>query len=117
MEEVQEACTFIQEAAHDDANIIWGAVFDDELDEEIRITVIATGIKDKPETKLRPVKPRESVKTHERVRDVEAPAVVRKVKKVQQAVGFSSHHVESENDFIFDEDLYDQPTFLRKQAD
>ena len=43
--EVNEASTLIQEAAHEDANIIFGAVIDDEMPEdEIRVTVIATGL-------------------------------------------------------------------------
>ena len=41
--EVNNACMVIQEAAHDDANIIFGAVIDETLGDEIRITVIATG--------------------------------------------------------------------------
>ena len=43
--EVNEASTLIQEAAHEDANIIFGAVIDDSMPEdEIRVTVIATGL-------------------------------------------------------------------------
>ena len=41
--EVNEACLIIQEAAHENANVIFGTVLDDSLDDEIRITVIATG--------------------------------------------------------------------------
>jgi cell division protein FtsZ len=41
--EVNEACSIIQEAAHEDANIIFGAVIDENLEDEIRVTVIATG--------------------------------------------------------------------------
>lgn len=41
--EVDAAACLIQEAADEDANIIFGAVFDPELDSEIQITVIATG--------------------------------------------------------------------------
>jgi cell division protein FtsZ len=41
--EVNEACSIIQDAAHEDANIIFGAVIDENLQDEIRITVIATG--------------------------------------------------------------------------
>ena len=44
--EVQEACTIIQTAAHDDANIIFGAVLDDKMKDSVKITVIATGFKD-----------------------------------------------------------------------
>jgi cell division protein FtsZ len=41
--EVNEALTIIQEAAHDEANIIFGAVVDPELHGRVKITVIATG--------------------------------------------------------------------------
>jgi len=41
--EVHEAASLIQEEAHEDANIIFGAVIDEELGDEIRVTVIATG--------------------------------------------------------------------------
>ncbi len=41
--EVNNACMIIQEAAHEDANIIFGAVIDEALGDDIRITVIATG--------------------------------------------------------------------------
>lgn len=41
--EVNEAATLIQEAADPDANIIFGAVIDESLGEEVRVTVIATG--------------------------------------------------------------------------
>ena len=41
--EVNEASCVIQEAAHEDANIIFGAVVDPNLDGKIKITVIATG--------------------------------------------------------------------------
>ena len=41
--EVSEASTIIQEAAHEDANIIFGAVVDPQLAGKVKITVIATG--------------------------------------------------------------------------
>jgi cell division protein FtsZ len=41
--EVNQACSLIQEAAHEDANIIFGSVIDDELGDRLKITVIATG--------------------------------------------------------------------------
>jgi cell division protein FtsZ len=41
--EVTEAATMIEEAAHDDANIIFGSVIDPNMKDEVRITVIATG--------------------------------------------------------------------------
>ncbi len=44
--EVQQACTIIQGAAHEDANIIFGAVLDEKMKDAVKITVIATGFKD-----------------------------------------------------------------------
>lgn len=41
--EVNEACAIVEKAAHEDANIIFGAVIDEAMGEEIRVTVIATG--------------------------------------------------------------------------
>src|SRR6202049_4857875 len=45
LSEVNEASTIIQNAAHEDANIIFGAVLDERLGDEVKITVIATGFK------------------------------------------------------------------------
>jgi len=44
--EVQEACSIIQSAADEDANIIFGAVLDEKAKDAVKITVIATGFKD-----------------------------------------------------------------------
>ena len=46
--EVNEASTIIQSAAHEDANIIFGAVLDEKMKDEVKITVIATGFKEVP---------------------------------------------------------------------
>ena len=43
LEDVETAANLVQEAAHPDANIIFGASFDPSLDDEIRVSVIATG--------------------------------------------------------------------------
>jgi cell division protein FtsZ len=52
--EVNEASTIIQSAAHEDANIIFGAVLNEQMKEEVKITVIATGFKtDNPQRRER----------------------------------------------------------------
>ena len=43
------ASDIVRSEAHPDANIIWGVKFDDELEDEMRITIIATGF-DKKDT-------------------------------------------------------------------
>ena len=49
LEEVETAATLVQEAAHPDVNLIFGASFDEELEDEIRVTVIATGFDEEPQ--------------------------------------------------------------------
>ena len=48
LEEVEQAATLVQQAVHPDALTIFGATFDESLDDEIRVTVIATGFSDAP---------------------------------------------------------------------
>ena len=58
LEEVEQAATLVQEAVHPDALTIFGATFDETLDDEIRVTVIATGFskENKAEAPQQPVK-------------------------------------------------------------
>src|SRR6201997_1764262 len=51
--EVQQACTIIQGAAHEDANIIFGAVLDEKMKDNVKITVIATGFREVPAMRMR----------------------------------------------------------------
>ncbi|MGD0293633.1 MAG: cell division protein FtsZ [Terracidiphilus sp.] len=54
LSEVNEASLLIQSAAHEEANIIFGAVQDEKMGEEVKITVIATGFRDQmPERRAR----------------------------------------------------------------
>jgi cell division protein FtsZ len=52
--EVQQACSIIQSAAHEDANIIFGAVMDEKMKDAVKITVIATGFREMPLGRQRP---------------------------------------------------------------
>ena len=54
LEEVETAANLVQEAAHPEANIIFGAAFDDTLEDELRVTVIATGFDEKEEAAAAP---------------------------------------------------------------
>ncbi len=51
LDDIESAATLVQEAAHPDANIIFGAAFDEDMDDEIRVTVIATRFDEKPSLK------------------------------------------------------------------
>ncbi len=54
LEDVDLASSMISEAAHPDANVIWGLVFDDALDDEMRVTIIATGFENNGEEAAAP---------------------------------------------------------------
>lgn len=53
LEDAELASTLIAEEANPDANIIWGVTFDENLDDEMRITIVATGFEKKPEDATR----------------------------------------------------------------
>jgi cell division protein FtsZ len=54
LSEVNQASSLIQSAAHEDANIIFGAVLDEKMGDQVKITVIATGFRDQmPERRAR----------------------------------------------------------------
>ena len=55
LDDVEAAANLVQSSAHPDANIIFGATFDDSLDDEIRVIVIATGFEDS--SSIRPTEP------------------------------------------------------------
>ena len=58
--EVQQACSIIQSAAHEDANIIFGAVMDEKMKDAVKITVIATGFREAPTSRHRTTEVRTS---------------------------------------------------------
>lgn len=57
MDEVSEITDFIQDAAGDSANVIWGYGHDENLASEIRVTIIATGFEGKMNTMLEEIEP------------------------------------------------------------
>lgn len=107
LDQVKDAVALVQKEAHEEANIIFGAVIDDDLGEELRATVIATG--------FRRVQSREEMRP-QRVggtstvtrRDLDIPTF----KRAQlQSVAPAKKRER------LDADDLDIPTFLRKQAD
>jgi cell division protein FtsZ len=72
--EVQQACTIIQSAAHEDANIIFGAVLDEKMKDAVKITVIATGFREIPRSQQRPVEVHHSfASSHDNAMDFPDP--------------------------------------------
>ena len=108
LHEVEEAARIVQEAAHDEANIIFGAVIDPGLRDEVRMTVIATGFTERKEI-LTP-----SGKVVDLPRPSRAPAAAG-VGAWRKRPG----EMRAEGDDVLDggpSDL-DVPAFLRRQAD
>jgi len=124
--EVNEAATMIQEEAHEDANIIFGAVIDEKMKDEIRVTVIATGFGEKEETQRpKPVlqglvsaaaaKNKKVVHLGTIVDDLDAPTWQRRRQGAQESETVTLDKVIQFS--ADDDDKYDIPTFLRKQMD
>ncbi len=124
LHEVNEAATMIQEEAHEDANIIFGAVIDDRMKDEIRITVIATGFGEKEERKPAPAlgsiantnKGKKVVHLGTIVDD-EFPTWHRKKQDAGEGETVPSDKTAVHFSPEDDDDKFDIPTFLRKQMD
>jgi cell division protein FtsZ len=120
LHEVHEASSVIQKAAHENANIIFGAVQDDAMKDTIKITVIAAGFKDAnkknthqkpsflPKTwKAAPDAPEIQV-THLQEEAPPPQPMPNVVHQVQQNIRDARHEVPADD--------LDVPTFLRRQA-
>ncbi len=127
LHEVNEAATLIQEEADDDANIIFGAVIDEHMGDEVRITVIATGFGslDRAREPIRPAE-REIERPDTRragvVRELPKESGRRVVRLGTIEDGENPRFVprtegEQAGDAAGADSQYDIPTFLRKQAD
>jgi cell division protein FtsZ len=132
LHEVNEAASMIQEEAHEDANIIFGAVIDESLTDEIRITVIATGFGEiKEEQKPAPIpvpsisnlanaiqKNKKVVHLGTIVDDLDSPTWQRKKQGSDEietvTLNKTSFQFKADQE---DDDKYDIPTFLRRQMD
>ncbi|MGZ8423830.1 MAG: cell division protein FtsZ [Candidatus Binatia bacterium] len=137
LHEVNEAASMIQEEAHDDANIIFGAVIDETMGDEIRITVIATGFgEEKHGHKTVPVqvqapapasianiasvapKNKKVVHLGTIIDDLDAPTWQRKKSGSEdlESLTLNKNNFQSSASQE-DDDKYDIPTFLRRQMD
>jgi cell division protein FtsZ len=120
--EVQEACSIIQNAAHEDANIIFGAVLDEKMKDAVKITVIATGFKDEDRPRRKTESTGFTVHSDDDF-DVEPAAPPPMVMEASQPAPAASAEVISldnmRNAMIanFEQADLDVPAFLRKRGD
>jgi cell division protein FtsZ len=157
IEEVDEAASTITEAVHEDAKVFFGTVFDPDATDEMRITVIATGIESAMQRDAIPAQKREEQKpvevitslnrqkpatppmgggggggvqsprsvrvlTSQQANDYNIPAYLRKGgKKGNPEAALSQPPLKTqpigEEEFLFDEEEFEIPSFIRMQAD
>jgi cell division protein FtsZ len=122
--EFQEVGQIVKQFASEDATVVVGTVIDPELTNQVRVTVVATGL-GRPAVAVRPVQPREGHREHRDARTETSMRVVRRTPlsnsdyaaldkptvQRQRAVG-DGLRPEAEG-----EELLDIPAFLRRQAD
>jgi cell division protein FtsZ len=127
--EVNEAAAIIKETSHPDVNLIFGAVIDDNMGDEIRITVIATGFEQSRVTTRRPVKaatasPRDRVTTpavpaaRPVMRPAQPPPDAPAKEEDDQAAPPQAQVRKVEEEFtsrVYDTDDLDIPAFLRRR--
>ena len=106
LHEVNEASSVIMDAAGSDANIIWGAVIDEFMRDEIRVTVIATGFGDSID---RREKGFEQDLFSSRKLVFEKPRTLKKESPGQQIL------VPKNRDVVFSQDDLEIPAYMRKQ--
>jgi cell division protein FtsZ len=147
LHEVNEASKLIQSEAHEEANIIFGAVIDETMGDEIRVTVIATGfnkgvraVRGAAQTariqkvtpiftpkKPEPVQPTQIIQPRTPVYDDMQPGLQLQEVETTGAIDPATIKGKDQSEWRqvfqevgmvdFQEDEYDIPTFLRKQAD
>lgn len=116
MAEVTEATSKIYEEVHDDANIILGVIFDETLEDELRVTVIATGIKEEEEMESLPEKVTQLVSKSEKEPSQNALPFGesdRSGESVNTSLP-SSGRKKRYTFNVLDEELLDEPTFIRR---
>jgi len=117
LSEVNEAASLIREEASDEANIIFGTVIDETLEDELKVTVVATGFE--PNVAEGPWKSqRKGIKLVSRTEDLQKPAYLRNAGQI----GLVEERVEDlplidKESEIESLDDFEIPTFLRRRGE
>ncbi|MBF0465280.1 MAG: cell division protein FtsZ [Nitrospirae bacterium] len=115
LDAVQGASELVFDSAHDEADIIFGAVIDPNLNGEVKVTVIATGFEEKKENKITAMPEMHRWKTpveKERVYTRSADRILSK-----NLFDFSKEDKIPTTDLMNYDDDMDIPTFIRKQKE
>lgn len=126
--EISEAAELIEEAAHDDVNLIYGQVIDPNMSEQVKVTVIATGFElvaaseetaNHAQAEVRRTRPSQ-IGTPYRVSSERplARALNRRADQVEQSQAKAMVHARPQTtQAMFSEAEIDIPTFIRKQTE
>jgi cell division protein FtsZ len=114
LQEVSEASKIVQQAAHPDAHIIFGSVCDEELQDKIKITVIATGFTEEGNS----FEARPEFGMHEEEDDEPAfsASEIGAITYSEEEIGFADDLVEAHPPRA-EADVLEIPTFLRRSLD
>ena len=121
MEEMTEASDRIYNEVGEEAEIIWGAVIDDDMEDEMRVTVIATGIGGDVEVRTG----RREPGLRGKIRDItpadlqsavnyDEPTFIRRQQAANESAGSSYRGYQG---IVIDKEDLEVPTFLRRKAD
>ncbi len=130
LQEVDEAATVVRDMAHEDANIVFGAVLDDSMEDTVRVTVVATGIGNAESVAQTKVKEQPQVKKVQTGRSVglssqasndvphdqpERPSA--RPAPIRRRVVADREEFNRPLDQVNNEDSFDVPTFIRRQME
>ncbi|MBF0446062.1 MAG: cell division protein FtsZ [Magnetococcales bacterium] len=126
LQEVDEAATVIRDMAHEDANIVFGAVLDESMEDSVRVTVVATGIggaetvafpnKMSAKSRLSSRQPPLAASNDSIIDSNSSSEKGKKSSKPRRQVDNTRFKGQSLDD-INQLDSFDVPTFLRRQMD
>lgn len=122
LQEVDEAATVVRDMAHDDANIVFGAVLDESMDDRVRVTVVATGIGLAEVENFPPKRETSSTPLVGQRKAAAAPRAAEPAAQAHEADESAQRPARNLKDLNrnleeISEDAFDVPTFLRRQMD
>ena len=109
--EVNEAAEIIKNASSSDANIIFGAVIDENMSDKIKVTIIATGFKDKAKGKTML---REEIEKKKKIEEKLEKAEKKLHSEDKKEKSYSEKLLTEDFGSVEEDDYLDIPTFLRK---
>jgi cell division protein FtsZ len=114
LHEVAEASSLVQRTAHTDANIIFGTVIDDEMSDQVKITVIATGFSREAAATATAEQAVAAATSARPARDLDTPAFLR---RSPNPIGVASDAQQPALTYPGAPDDLDVPAFMRKQME